>query len=302
MDAEHNPANGNEREEPAADRIPTFVVVGYVNRGKSSVISTLAAKDREVEIDARPYTTRHNQTIPLHVRNQGLLVNFVDTPGFERPREVRHWLRSRETDPGARRQVVEAFLEEHRDTGRYPQECELLEPILAGGFILYVVDASKPPNDSATAEMEILQWTGQPRMALINPIRGNAHEAAWRTRLDQFFHLIRHFDAHAADFPRRMQLLRALREVDERVGPHLDRAIRGLRQMRREQRQEAANVIADTLAGMLNLRKEEKLPADADISAHREPLKRAFLSELREQEQQCRRRLLETYEHHELTV
>lgn len=309
-DRSTNPTNGATPIRPApptasdaagaSGPVPTFVVVGYVNRGKSSVISTLATTDR-VEIDARPGTTRRDETIPLYVNGQ-VLVNFVDTPGFERPRAVWQWLKSRETDPASRRRLVEQFVAEHRGTDEFPQECELLQPILDGGVILYVVDSSKRPVDSATAEMEILQWTGQPRMALINPIRGAEYEDQWRQRLDQFFHMIRRFDAHAADYPRRLQLLRSLREVDERAAAALDRAIHALQENRRNQRRAAARIIAETLSEMLRLTREKKLSEEEDVKPHQEALKREFLAALREREQAARERILDLYEHHELTV
>ena len=45
---------------------PVFVVVGHVNRGKSSLVSTLAA-DENVEIAAGPGTTRHCRAFPMRV-------------------------------------------------------------------------------------------------------------------------------------------------------------------------------------------------------------------------------------------
>lgn len=283
--------------------VPTFVVVGYVNRGKSSVISTLAADD-SVEISSTPGTTQHNAVFELRAQGE-TLIRFIDTPGFERPRDVYHWLKAHETDPGSRRQVVEAFVKEHRGIGMFKQECELLEPILQGAAILYVVDGSKPPMTSASAEMEILQWTGQPRMALINPTRqpqDETTEQQWRAQLDQFFHLIRTFNAHAADYPRRLALLRSLREVDQQAAAALDRAIEALQESRAQQRDAAAAIIADTLTQMLQLTKEKKLAADADVDAHRQPLKEQYLAALRDAESRCRDRILDVYGHHELTV
>ena len=91
---------------------------------------------------------------------------------------------------------------EHEADARFPDECELLRPIVAGAGILYVVDGSKPYGAESELEMQILQWTGRPRMALINLIGEEDHQAEWRQALDQYFSLVRVFDAVGADFDR----------------------------------------------------------------------------------------------------
>ena len=90
---------------------PTFVVVGHVNRGKSSIVSTLAADD-SVAIDARPGTTRQCREFPMVVGTE-TLYTLIDTPGFERPRQTLAWLRDHETTTDARRAVVQRFVRQH---------------------------------------------------------------------------------------------------------------------------------------------------------------------------------------------
>ena len=61
--------------------VPRFAVVGRVNKGKSSIVSTLA-EDDSVRIDARPGTTTEVREFPVRVDGRTLFV-LVDTPGFE---------------------------------------------------------------------------------------------------------------------------------------------------------------------------------------------------------------------------
>ena len=51
--------------------------------------------------------------------------------------------------------------------------------------------------------MEILRWTGRPRMALINKIGGDDHVEEWRRALSQYFNVVRMFDAHRSGFAER---------------------------------------------------------------------------------------------------
>src|SRR5689334_648023 len=110
---------------------PVFVVVGNVNRGKSSVVATLAADD-SVDIGPLPGTTRVCRSFPMQVGDR-TLYTLVDSPGFERPRQALAWMTQRAEATVDRRAAVEAFVREHGSTAEYRQECELLRPILDGG-------------------------------------------------------------------------------------------------------------------------------------------------------------------------
>jgi hypothetical protein len=279
---------------------PVFVVVGHVNRGKSSLVSTLAA-DESVEIAVDPGTTRHCRSFPMRVDGKHLYT-LVDTPGFERARHALAWLREHETSTAERTSTVKEFLSVHQRSGRFPQECNLLEPILDGGSILYVVDGSVPFNPVYEAETEILRWTGRPRMALINTIGSGDHVDEWRRVLDQYFGLVRVFDTHEANFDRRIDLLRAMRELDQESRVALDRAIDVLESDRDESERQSADAIADALVDMLSRVESVRLPRDANPESHQEPLAQRYYAALRDRELDLRRDLRAIYLHRSLEV
>ena len=99
-----------------------------------------------------------------------------------------------------------------------------MTPIVEGAGILYVVDGSRPYGRQYEAEMEVLRWTGRPRMALINLISAGDHVEEWRAALAQYFSIVRVFDAVRADFGKRIELLRAFGAIDERWAAPLNRA------------------------------------------------------------------------------
>lgn len=282
---------------------PVFVVVGHVNRGKSSIVSTLAA-DESVRIESTPGTTRRCRSYPMRLGGQTLYV-LVDTPGFERARHMLAWLRERETGTADRRALVRRFIDEHAATGQYEQEIELLRPVLNGGAILYVVDGSIPFNPGHEAEMEILRWTAQPRMALINPIGPvgpGDHVAQWRAVLDQYFSIVRVFNAHQAGFEQRIRLLETLRELSEDWRPAIEHAIVALREGRRHDRRESALIIAEMMADMLGLVEEKRLNVGEPIEPRRGELAERFHDRLRRREQSARSALLQIYSHDRLEV
>ena len=279
---------------------PVFVVVGHVNRGKSSIVSTLAADD-SVRIAPEPGTTVHNRAFPMRIGNQ-TLYTLIDTPGFERARQTLQWLREHEKSTADRADVVRRFVDYFAHNPRFKQECELLRPIIDGGAILYVVDGSVPFSPHYEAEMEVLRWTGRPRMALINTTGPDDHTAAWRAVLDQYFSLVRVFNAHAAGFQERIDLLRALRELRQEWHGVVDRAVEALQEDRRARLRDSAGAIAAMLVQMLTHIEEQRLPEDAEPGPYKQPLAERYYGQLRRFEERCRSALREIFGHHVLEV
>jgi GTPase Era involved in 16S rRNA processing len=279
---------------------PVFVVVGNVNRGKSSIVSTLAA-DETVRISPLPGTTRVCREFPMRVNGE-TLYTLIDSPGFERARKALSWLEEHQAATSDRRKVVEEFVRVHKSTNEFPQECELLQPVIDGAAILYVVDGSKPFSPRYEAEMEILRWTAQPRMALINPVEKSGSYGEWRDVLDQYFNMVRVFDAHLATFDQRIQLLTAMRELREDWRASLDRAMTILREDRCRAAHESAIVIADMLVDMLVLVAEKPIPEEADPERYKPELRERYHEKLRTRESRGQAELRKIYAHRELQV
>ncbi len=240
-----------------ADDVPTFAVVGRVNMGKSSVLATLLEidDDKVVRISAMPGETTRCQILPVEFDGEEHL-RFIDTPGFARPVEALRAIEALagDTPPGV--EHVERFVAEKRE--EFPDECRLLEPIVEGAGVIYVVDPSKPLRDASLAEIEILRWTGRPRLAVLNCKEERAkHESEWRTRLGSAFNLVRTFNAHRARYAERRRLLVSLLEIEEHHAERIERVVESLAGEWEQRREEAAEAILDFLESALTLRVEE---------------------------------------------
>lgn len=281
---------------------PILAVVGHPNKGKSSLVSSLA-QDDSVGIGADPGTTIRARAYPMRIDGQ-LLYTLVDTPGFQRARQVLAWLEGRATEEGAsaadRARLVRAFVDEPAHAERFPDECELLRPITAGAGILYVVDGGVPYGPEYEAEMEILRWTGAPSMAIINPIERDTHVEAWRAALTQFFRVVRVVDAVAADFATRRQLLAAFGELEASWRAPIDRAIAALDAARAIQRRAAAREIAELISSALALVVDRRVAPDQDPKQYRDELEREYKSTLERFEGDHRRAVQRIYDHFEL--
>lgn len=281
-----------------SDTLPVFAVVGRVNKGKSSIVATLVEEEdpRAIAISHEAGTTTECRQYRVEVDGDALFA-VVDTPGFEDAPRMLEWLRERETSAASRPDAIRLFIEHFSERDEFSEECRLLEPVCEGAGILYVVDASRPYRPNYEAEMEILQWTGRPRLALINTIGSGDHVEEWRRALGQYFNIVRVFDAHDSRFDDRIALLRAFREIDPDCAPSIVRVIEVLEADWLRRRAAAASVIGDLLvAGLtqverLTLTDERELKAQTDIGLER------LHQQLRKLERKTREAVEELYQH-----
>ncbi len=270
--------------------IPVFAVVGRSNKGKSSIVATLTEND-QVAIAPTPRTTQACQTFTFTLDGEALLT-IVDTPGFEEAPAVLEWLKSAEIPAHQRPERVRQFLREFAQSSRFRFERELLQPIMNGAAVLYVIDASHPYRPNYEAEFEILLWTGQPSMALINQIGPENHLQDWRHALNQYFKLVRIFNAHQSNFAERIKLFEEMQVIHEAYRPALQKAIRSL-QINASRRLEAsarsiASLIAEVITFQLRVKSKERPPTDEEKTQ----LVARFHDELRDLEKESRQQIL----------
>jgi len=192
---------------------PKFAVVGHPNKGKSSIVSSLAMDD-SVQISDTPGTTTKKRSFPLKVDGK-VLYELFDTPGFQRARRVLAWLEQHDVSADKKADIVQRFIHTHKDDPKFNDEIELLEPIMNGAGIIYVVDGSKPYGEEYEAEMEILRWTGQPSMALINHIDDSDYSVEWKRALGGYFHIIRTYNPMHANLEQHLSILESMAQLKE---------------------------------------------------------------------------------------
>ena len=268
--------------------IPVFAVVGRVNEGKSSIIATLTEND-DIEVSPDPGTTKLCHRYVME-RSGRRLFDVVDTPGFQEPEAALNWLKSRSSSSAAanRPRLVQEFVETFKGSDRFEDECYLLEPILNGAFIIYVADCSHPFRPGFEAELEILRWTGRPRMALLNRIEATDYLEDWRPTLNQYFSVVREFNAHKASRKDRREILLDLQVLDQTLRPALQSAVEVLQEVEEQRLDDSATYVVDLLADAAGL--QLSLPFDGQVLSDHQ--KEKFLSAYREsmqsREQRCR--------------
>ncbi len=230
---------------------PVFVVVGHPNKGKSSIVSALTLNDT-IQISDTPGTTKDARSFSLKI-NGKTYYELIDTPGFQRPRKVLKYLKSF-GDVGAmeRPKLLKKFVEEYKDDENYHDECELLKPIISGAGIIYVVDASKPYSDEYEMQMEILRYSGNPSMAILNYIGDEDFTKEWDMVLGQYFRLVKKFDPMSATKKDHIELLEAMSHLSAEWQESMDEVINYLKEFHQNNLQNIADLIAKSIKEVLS--------------------------------------------------
>lgn len=273
--------------------IPSFAVVGRPNKGKSSIVATLA-RDDSVQVAARAGSTRKMRRFPMQIDGE-TLYELIDTPGIQRARSVLAWLLEHNDNAASRPDTVKQFLAVHENDPQYQDECQALAPIVQGAGIIYVVDGSCPFGADYEAEMEILRWTGRPSLALINPIENTDYVQEWSAGLGQYFQTVRTFDAHRAEHRKQLDLLALFGHLDPEWQQPLKRAVDVLEADRLAQHQGAAYLITDLIIDALTHSQQQKIPDGTPEKPVKSLLFTQYKRHMVKQEIQCRRQVEEVF-------
>jgi hypothetical protein len=273
--------------------IPTFVVAGQPNEGKTTVLATLAEDDR-AEVGATPGTTVRCTPYPIELDSEQIMV-FVDTPGFQEPAATLEWFRAHPVET----QSARAFLEAHQPHGRFPAECEILQPLAQGAAVIYVVDASRPVRESDRQEIEILRLCGNPRIAVIyRKEHDQDFRSDWARVLARDFNLRREFDAHHASFRERIELLTAAKTVIQEWQPAMERAITALQEDWEFRLRRTASELSRLLRDTITLRQRHPIHPEESPDRVAAQAKTRLEQALRERELQFRQRVRQLFRHH----
>lgn len=278
---------------------PAFAVVGHPNKGKSSIVATLA-QDDSVAISAQSGTTQVTETLQVEVGRSRFLL--IDTPGFQRPTRVLQWLEQHAENADQRQGAVQQFVNDPDCWKQFPDEVELLRPIVDGAVILYVVDGSRPYGAEYEAEMEILRWTGQASMALINPIENEQYTTPWQQALSQYFKVVRVFNAMQADFDKQLSILEAFSHLREDWKEQIKALIEEYQEQRALQRQQSVHVLASLLTELCSSQVSQKV-LSREQARHLQPvLEKRFYSTLAKREREAHEQLKGLYHYFHLDV
>ncbi|OQY52470.1 MAG: hypothetical protein B6230_02645 [Desulfobacteraceae bacterium 4572_89] len=257
--------------------IPEFAVLGHPNEGKSSVVSTLT-EDDQIRVSQVPGETRVSRTYTVKIDGKKI-IRFVDTPGFQTPRQTLAWFREY---IGDQEKILDQFIDTFQKDPFFADECELLAPVARGAGIIYVVNGSRPVRDDDIAEMEILRLTGRPRMAIINSkTREKDYTREWKQEFRKYFNSIRVFNSNTANFKDRIGMLESLKSIDQEWEDSISKVIQAFTDEWQKRNQLASAHITHALEKSLGFFVSEKLSDRSDQARVREKLNQSYQKSIR---------------------
>lgn len=277
----------------------SFAVVGHPNKGKSSIVSTLA-RDDSIIISQQSGTTKISSSYKIDTGKAGF--ELIDTPGFQRPKKVLYWLQQNATSADQRSSAVKKFVNDESCKLHYPDEVELLMPIINGAAILYVVDGSRPYGAEYEAEMEILRWTGQPSMALINPIENDEHISSWKNALSQYFKIVNIFNPMQADLEKQFSLLEAFSHLEPKWKQTLNQVILDLKETESELVIQSIQILSELLVDMCSYQCKQKVLSKAQANKLKNLLSNQYSHWMKERELQAFKEMLALFSHHKAVL
>ena len=276
---------------------PMFAVVGHPNKGKSSIVATLA-QDDSVAISNQSGTTRVAERIEVSVGTSQY--TLVDTPGFQRPTKVLQWLQQHADSADKRQAAVARFVADIDCQQKFPDEVALLTPIMNGAAILYVVDGSRPYGAEYESEMEILRWTGQASMALINPIENEDYIQHWQQALGQYFKVVRVFNAMQADAEKQRSVLEAFSIIKQEWKGAIEQLIVEYQTVREDQQQQAAQLLASLLTRLCVYQLSQKVLTKNQAQLLKPALASRYITEMNAIEKDSHDALKHLFRYHHL--
>lgn len=280
--------------------IPRFAVVGHPNKGKSSIVSALA-QDDSVQISDTPGTTKKRRVFPLKVDNK-IIYELIDTPGFQRARSVLSYIDKKNLAAHEKFERINKFINENRNNPKFNDEIELLEPIMQGAGIIYVVDGSKPYGLEYEPQMEILRFTGRASMALINMIGDEDYSLEWKNALSQYFKIVKKYNPLKAKFIDNIELLEAVSYLNEDWTKEVKDSILILKANHEEKIEATSLMIAQNMANSITLTQKIKLKGKEATKKERELLKQKYRNKLISLEVKAQKDIEKLWHHNILQI
>jgi GTPase Era involved in 16S rRNA processing len=275
---------------------PKFAVVGHPNKGKSSIVASLSL-DNSIQIGNTPGTTQVKRGFPLKVDGK-IVYELFDTPGFQRARRMFAWLEEHgDVSADKRADVVREFVFKHKENEQFQDEVELLEPILNGAGIIYVVDASKPYGAEYEVEMEILRWCGQPSMAILNLIGDEDYREDWTRALGQYFRMVRTYNPMTATHNEHTQLLESMAQLKEEWTVPIKKAITILDELYDEKVDESLNAVVEYMVEVLSFVHKQKIKDEEASEEEKEEAKLDYRKKILRFEKKERKAIEKIWNH-----
>jgi hypothetical protein len=171
---------------------------------------------------------------------------------------------------------------------------------MSGAAIIYVVDGSRPYGTEYEAEMEILRWTGQASLALINPIENENHILQWQQALGQYFKIVKVFNAMQAEQAKQLSVLQAFSQLRNDWQSAINELIKAYRERSKQRKQDSTELLAALLTTACVYRLSQKVLTQGQATALKPVMEQRYFKKLAAIEQDHHESLKSLFFYHHL--
>lgn len=273
--------------------VPTFVIAGQPNAGKTTLVSTLAGNDNPPISDDSPTTKELHDYTVFGDDGKPLLV-FYDSPGFQNAPAVLEWFRenARHVENPAK-----AFLEETELVSRFPAEREILKEISQGAMAVYVADPSHSILEDHQLEVEILCLCKVPRIGAFS-LRSGSRDLRkdWKNRLGAAVPVWHSINPWTADAEECIRFIERLKGVSDEWDAAISKAVEQLRNRWEGQLWDASKFVMEDFKQMILF--EASIPfAEGDEESARRKAEAKLRAGIENLESGFRKRIRKLFKH-----
>ena len=115
--------------------------------------------------------------------------------------------------------------------------------------------------------MEILRWTGQASLALINPIENENHIIQWQHALGQYFKVVKVFNAMQAELEKQLSVLQAFSQLRDDWQSAITHLVKAFRERSTQRQTDTAELLAALLTKACTYRVSQKVLTQEQATA-----------------------------------
>jgi hypothetical protein len=145
--------------------------------------------------------------------------------------------------------------------------------------------------------MEILRWTGQPSMALINLIDETDYVEEWKRALGHYFRMVRVFNPMEANFSQHIALLEGMAQLRVEWTAPVKQSIEIFTAYRKQKISDSAHLVSELIADSLSYVETLTIAGEEASDKEKERVLERYKAHLRKLEEQSHRKIAEIWNH-----
>ena len=162
-----------------------IVIIGDPNKGKSSLVSTLAYDDN-VKISDKSGETTVSKSFPLKI-NDEIIYELYDTPGFDNYEELLYFNEKHKDTYSDFNELLEAFINEYNGDIEFKKDIEIYKILIKKPIVIYLINSSESYRSEYQDQIEIIKKTKLPAFAVFNQKGNEDNKHTWKSIIKQNF-------------------------------------------------------------------------------------------------------------------